>query len=168
MDPYSTKFPPDARHTTSLTAIAPRVVLEITERASLDAVDDAPSRVARLWELGFRIAIDDLGAGCAGLTAFAQLEPEFVKLDMSLVRDVHKNPVKQKLVHSMTRLCKDMGITVVAEGIEVPEERDVIVELELSCDLMRGYLFGSRGRRFRRFVGRDGLGATCTDGVCSP
>jgi EAL domain-containing protein (putative c-di-GMP-specific phosphodiesterase class I) len=129
-----------------LTSIAPRVVLEITERASLQCVSDVRSRVARLRELGFRIAIDDLGAGYAGLTSFAQLEPEFVKLDMSLVRDVHKNSVKRKLVRSMTSLCKDMGIVVVAEGIEVAEERDTVIDL--GCDLLQGYLFGKPGRAF--------------------
>lgn len=132
--------------TSPLTAIAPRVVLEITERASLDAVKDARSRVTELRELGYRIAIDDLGAGYAGLTTFAQLEPEFVKLDMSLVRDVHKNPVKAKLVRSMTSLCVDMGISVVAEGIETAEERDVIVDL--GCDLLQGYLLAKPGKAF--------------------
>jgi EAL domain-containing protein (putative c-di-GMP-specific phosphodiesterase class I) len=129
-----------------LTAIASRVVLEITERASLESIDDVPSRVARLRELGFRIAIDDLGAGYSGLTSVARLEPEFVKLDMSLVRDVHKSPVKRKLVRSMTALFKDMGITVVAEGIEAVEERDTIVEL--GCDLLQGYLLARPGRAF--------------------
>ncbi len=127
-----------------LTAIAPRVVLEITERASLESIDDVPTRVARLRELGFRIAIDDLGAGYSGLTSVARLEPEFVKLDMSLVRDVHKSPVKRKLVRSMTTLFKDMGITVVAEGIEVVEERDTLVEL--GCDLLQGYLVARPAR----------------------
>jgi EAL domain-containing protein (putative c-di-GMP-specific phosphodiesterase class I) len=129
-----------------LTAIASRVVLEITERASLESIDDVPSRVARLRELGFRIAIDDLGAGYSGLTSVARLEPEFVKLDMSLVRDVHKSPVKRKLVRSMTTLFKDMGITVVAEGIEVVEERDTLVEL--GCDLLQGYLVARPARAF--------------------
>jgi EAL domain-containing protein (putative c-di-GMP-specific phosphodiesterase class I) len=129
-----------------LTAIASRVVLEITERASLESIDDVPSRVARLRELGFRIAIDDLGAGYSGLTSVARLEPEFVKLDMSLVRDVHKSPVKRKLVRSMTTLFKDMGITVVAEGIEVVEERDTLVEL--GCDLLQGSLVARPARAF--------------------
>jgi EAL domain-containing protein (putative c-di-GMP-specific phosphodiesterase class I) len=131
-----------------LTALAPRVVLEITERASLDVIDDVPQRMTQLRELGFRIAIDDLGAGYSGLTSFAHLEPEFVKLDMSLVRDVHKNPLKQKLVRSMTTLWKDMGITVVAEGIEVAEEREMIIEL--GCDLLQGYLLARPGRAFPR------------------
>jgi EAL domain-containing protein (putative c-di-GMP-specific phosphodiesterase class I) len=96
--------------------------------------------------MGFRIAVDDLGAGYAGLTAFAQLEPEFVKLDMSLVRDIHSNKVKQKLVRSITALCADMGIAVVAEGIEVQEERDAIIDL--GCDLLQGYLLAKPGKPF--------------------
>jgi EAL domain-containing protein (putative c-di-GMP-specific phosphodiesterase class I) len=129
-----------------LTAIASRVVLEITERASLEAIADAPLRVAELRELGFRIAIDDLGAGYSGLTSLVRLEPDFVKLDMSLIRDVHKHPVKRKLVRAMTTLCKDMGITVIAEGVEVVEERDAI--LELGCDLLQGYLLAKPGKAF--------------------
>jgi EAL domain-containing protein (putative c-di-GMP-specific phosphodiesterase class I) len=131
---------------TALAAIASRVVLEITERASLDGVRDARAKVARLREMGFRIAIDDLGAGYAGLTSFAMLEPEFVKLDMSLVRDVHTSPVKQKLVGSMTSLCKDMGITVIAEGIETTAERDAV--LALGCELLQGYLIARPGPAF--------------------
>src|SRR4029077_5899179 len=90
--------------TSALTAIAPRVVLEITERAALPDAKDVRAAAARLREKGFRIAIDDLGAGYAGLATFATLEPEFVKLDMSLVRDVDQNRTKEKLVRSMTTL----------------------------------------------------------------
>jgi EAL domain-containing protein (putative c-di-GMP-specific phosphodiesterase class I) len=129
-----------------LTSIAHRVVLEVTERESLEKIDDVRSTVARLREMGFRIAIDDLGAGYAGLTSFAQLEPEFVKLDMSLVRDAHKSQIKQKLVGSMTALCKEMGITVVAEGVELAEERDAVVGL--GCDLLQGFLFARPGKAF--------------------
>jgi EAL domain-containing protein (putative c-di-GMP-specific phosphodiesterase class I) len=129
-----------------LTAIAGRVVLEITDRASLEAIEDVPFRVARLRELGFRIAVDDLGAGYSGLSTLARLEPEFVKLDMSLVRDIHKHPVNRRLVRSITSVCKDMGIVVLAEGIELVEERDAVVEL--GCDLLQGYLIAKPGRAF--------------------
>lgn len=132
-----------------LSKIASRVVLEITERASLDEIKDTQSRVARLREMGFQIAIDDLGAGYAGLTSFALLEPEIVKLDMSLVRNVHKQSTKQKLIRSMTSLCKDMGMMVVGEGVENIEERDAL--LELGCDLLQGYLFAKPGRPFPTF-----------------
>ena len=122
-----------------LSKIAKTVVLEITERASLDSVKDVRARVAGLREMGFRIAIDDLGAGYAGLTSFALLEPEIVKLDMTLVRDVHLNSTKQKLVRSMTQLAHDMGMMVVGEGVETAAERDALVNL--GCDLLQGYLF---------------------------
>jgi EAL domain-containing protein (putative c-di-GMP-specific phosphodiesterase class I) len=96
--------------------------------------------------MGYRIAIDDLGAGYAGLTSFAQLEPEVVKLDISLVRDVHKEPTKQKLVRSMVGLCREMGLHTIVEGIEAVEERDALVDL--GCDLMQGYLFAKPDRPF--------------------
>lgn len=129
-----------------LSCIASRVVLEITERAALDEVGDVRPRIARLREMGFRIAIDDLGAGYSGLTSFAQLEPEVVKLDMSLVRGIDSSATKQKVVRSMSSLCRDMGMLVVAEGVETPSERDMLVEL--GCDLLQGYLFAKPSRPF--------------------
>ncbi|HEX6271649.1 MAG TPA: EAL domain-containing protein [Polyangiaceae bacterium] len=131
---------------TALAAITSRVVLEITERASLHKVSDLRTRVAALRERGYRIAVDDLGAGYAGLSSFAQLEPDLVKLDMTLVRDVHKTPVKRKLVASMTQVCKELGLLVVAEGVECAEERDVLIET--GCDLLQGYHFAKPGRAF--------------------
>ncbi len=129
-----------------LTQMAKRVVLEVTERAAIEEVDGVERRVVRLREQGFRIAVDDLGAGYAGLSSFALLEPEIVKLDVSLLRDVDQSPVKQKLVASMTALCKDMGFLVVAEGIETPAERDCVAAL--GCDLLQGFLFARPGRPF--------------------
>jgi EAL domain-containing protein (putative c-di-GMP-specific phosphodiesterase class I)/CheY-like chemotaxis protein len=122
-----------------LARMADRVVLEVTERASLNEVRDVRSIVAQLREMGFKIAVDDLGAGYAGLTSFAQLEPDVVKLDMALIRDVHLSPTKKKLVRSMTQLSADMGLEVVAEGVENANERDVLVEL--GCDLFQGFFF---------------------------
>ena len=102
--------------------------------------------MTRLRKFGYRIAIDDLGAGYAGLTSFAQLEPEVVKVDMSLVRGIDSSPVKQKLVRSIIALCTELGIQLVAEGIETPAERDTLVGL--GGDLCQGYLFAKPGRGF--------------------
>ena len=129
-----------------LAKIASRVVLEITERASLDMVKDVRQRVARLREMGFQIAIDDLGAGYAGLTAFAHLEPDVVKLDMTLVRGCDQSATKQKLIRSMTSLAREMGITIVAEGVETAAERDAIDDL--GCDFQQGFLFAKPGKPF--------------------
>jgi EAL domain-containing protein (putative c-di-GMP-specific phosphodiesterase class I) len=127
-----------------LAAQASRIVLEVTERASLDGITQLKSRLAALRELGFRIAVDDLGAGYAGLTSFALLEPEIVKLDMTLTRQIESSSVKQKLVGSFSRLCRDMGRTIVAEGVETVAERDTLTSL--GCDLLQGHLFGRPGR----------------------
>ncbi|MBK7583760.1 MAG: EAL domain-containing response regulator [Myxococcales bacterium] len=129
-----------------LSTLAGRIVLEITERMSLDSVPDARARVARLRSFGYRIAVDDLGAGYAGLASFVQMEPDFVKLDMSLIRDVHKSSLKRRLVRSMTSLCQEMGLGVVAEGVEIPEERDALVDLGL--DLLQGYHFARPAQPF--------------------
>jgi EAL domain-containing protein (putative c-di-GMP-specific phosphodiesterase class I) len=129
-----------------LSAIAARVVLEITERASLDEVKDARARVADLRRMGFRIAVDDLGAGYAGLTSFATLEPEFVKVDMSLVRDIDSNRTKETLVRSLASACRDLGMLVVAEGVETPAERDLLASL--GCDFLQGFLLAKPGRPF--------------------
>lgn len=124
-----------------LSQLAPRVVLEVTERASLDAVRDVSERAQELRKIGFRIAIDDLGAGYAGLTTFAQLEPEVVKLDMSLIRRVNVEPTKARVIKSMGQLCGEMGLLVVAEGVETEQERDTLAGL--GCDLLQGFLFGA-------------------------
>jgi EAL domain-containing protein (putative c-di-GMP-specific phosphodiesterase class I) len=129
-----------------LTRIAPKVVLEVTERSTIDDVRDFQTRVAKLRQLGFRIAIDDLGAGYAGLSSFAALEPEIVKLDMSLVRNVHRSEIRKRLIRSMTAVCKEMGMHVVAEGIELPEESAVV--REAGCDLLQGYLYARPGPPF--------------------
>ncbi len=135
-------YEPDA----PLSRVADRVVLEITERSSLDEIKDVKRRVAVLREMGFRIAVDDLGAGYAGLTSFALLEPDIVKLDMSLVRDVHQAPTKQKLIRSIAQLCADMGMLVVGEGVETREERDALIDL--GCDLLQGYFIAKPGPAF--------------------
>lgn len=127
----------------ALSKVASRVVLEITERVALDHVSDVRARIAALRRLGFRIAIDDLGAGYAGLASFAQLEPDVVKIDMSLVRDIQLHPTKRKLVRSIRSLCAELGLQLVTEGIETVEERDTLVELD--CELLQGYLFARPG-----------------------
>ena len=130
----------------SLTQMAERVVLEITERAAVTDIDDLPGRISRLRALGFRIAVDDLGAGYAGLSTFALLEPEFVKLDMSLVRDIHISQVRQRVVVSMINLCKDLGHRVIAEGVETKEECECL--RALGVDLLQGYFFARPGPPF--------------------
>jgi EAL domain-containing protein (putative c-di-GMP-specific phosphodiesterase class I) len=121
-----------------LSKVASRVILEVTERTSLEGQHDVRYRVAELRELGFRIAIDDLGGGHARMGTFTPLDCDFVKLDMSLVRDIDKHPMKQRLVRSVTELCKQQGIKLIGEGVETEAEAKVLVDI--GCDYLQGYL----------------------------
>jgi len=129
-----------------LSKIAPRVVLEITERASLEGVRNVTQQIAALKKLGFQVAVDDLGAGYAGLSSFTLLDPEVVKIDMSLVRGVDTDPRRQAIIKSMQGLCDQLGVLVIAEGVETVNERRML--LDLGCNYFQGYLFARPERTF--------------------
>lgn len=126
-----------------LSARASRTVLEVTERASLESIGGLPERLAALRKMGFRIALDDMGEGYAGLSSFALLEPEIMKLDMSLIRGIDGSQMKRHLVHSMVTLGAGLGTLVLAEGVETEGELKALVDL--GCDYFQGYLFGRPG-----------------------
>lgn len=130
-----------------LTRHAERVVLEVTERAALYRVEHLQHRISQLRQLGYRIAVDDLGASHAGLSSFRQIGPDMVKLDISLVRDIDGSAAKTGLVKSMIALCsQDLGMRVVCEGVENERERDTL--LGVGADLLQGYLLGMPVRGF--------------------
>src|SRR5579871_4887029 len=130
----------------ALTPFARRVVLEVTERTALESIRGLRGRVDRLREVGFRIAVDDLGAGYAGLSSFAALEPDVVKADMSLVRGIEASPVKQKLLGAIAALAKDLRVQLVAEGVETAAEYACVSSL--GADAVQGYFFARPGRGF--------------------
>jgi len=124
--------------------LASRIVFEITERASLHRVNGLQKKLEELRAAGFRLAVDDLGAGYAGLTSMAQLEPEYVKLDMALIRGIHTHPTQQKLVQSMVNVCQQLDKLVIAEGVEDEAEHDTL--RDMGCDLLQGYFFAKPQR----------------------
>ena len=128
-----------------LAALAPRVVLEITERIGVDPIA-GPQQIAKLRSLGYRIAVDDLGAGYAALGALATLEPEVVKLDMSLIRDLERHPTKRRVVGAIATLCRELGGRVVAEGVETRAELDAV--LAAGIDLVQGFIYAKPTRGF--------------------
>ncbi len=124
-------------HDTFFSAISSRVVLEITEYASLEDIPEIRARLAALRRLGFRIALDDLGTGCSGLSNFVLVEPDFVKIDMTLIRNIDLEPVKQRITASIVELCREIGISVICEGVETRGEYDTLAAL--GCDLLQGF-----------------------------
>jgi EAL domain-containing protein (putative c-di-GMP-specific phosphodiesterase class I) len=123
-----------------LSLLAPRVVLEITERRGLDQVSDLGARIARLCRLGYRVGVDRFGSGHASLASLLQLEPNFVKLDRSLVRGVDLSLRKRCVVRAVAALCtRELGVQVVCEGVETLGERDTLVADGIP--LLQGFLF---------------------------
>ena len=120
-----------------------RIILEVTEG---EAIEDGP-RFARLVNAyrrhGLMLAIDDFGAGYAGLNLLADFQPDLVKLDMSLVRGVDTNGPRQAIVRGIRQVCIDLGIDVIAEGVETRPEYEWFAEHGVR--LFQGYLFARPG-----------------------
>jgi len=119
---------------------AHRVILELTERSSLDAVAKLHDRITALRSLGYRLAIDDLGAGYASLSSIAIIKPDIVKLDMSLVRGIETDHVRQAIVRSVGLMCEQLGVRWICEGVETARELRALVDC--GADLAQGYLVG--------------------------
>jgi EAL domain-containing protein (putative c-di-GMP-specific phosphodiesterase class I) len=117
-----------------------RVVLEITERRTLEGVDGWERAVQSLAECGFAIAVDDVGAGYSSLAAIADLDPRYIKIDMSIVRDVHAHLRKQRLVDLLCRFAEASDTTVVGEGVETEREAETLTKA--GVHLLQGYLLG--------------------------
>ncbi|MCA9681709.1 MAG: EAL domain-containing protein [Myxococcales bacterium] len=126
-----------------LTAHASRVILEITERAQLDVGDEVVAQVQRLRALGYRLAIDDLGAGYSGLRSYVQLSPEIVKLDGALIRGADEDPRRREVIAAMVDLSQRMGNQVILEGVETRSELQAVVQL--GANLLQGYALARPG-----------------------
>lgn len=119
---------------------ANRVVLEITERSRLQGIEAWDESVDRVTAMGFAIAVDDLGAGYSSLSVLAQLQPSFIKVDMSIVRGIDCDPRKQRLVDLLCRFADATDATLIAEGVETGEEAEAL--RRCGAHLLQGYLFG--------------------------
>jgi len=106
-----------------------RVVLEITERAEHDFDADLDVRALALREIGFQIALDDVGAGVSGLNRIMSLRPNWLKLDLELIRDIDRDPFKQNLIRFFVRFAKLSNMKLVGEGIESDNELAMIIDL---------------------------------------
>ncbi len=116
-----------------------RIIFEVVEG---ERVSDRPHLINIFKEykrFGFKTAIDDFGAGYAGLNLLADFQPDILKIDMDLVRNIHQSKPKQAIVEGIVLICRQLGIRVLAEGIETKAERDFLVRNGVS--LLQGYLF---------------------------
>ncbi len=137
-----------------LASAAHRIVFEIMETAAIEDYDHVRQVIAELRERGYRIALDDLGSGYAGLTSLAQLSPDFVKLDMALIRRIHDRSATRRLVKHILEFCSEENIPVISEGVETQREHDQV--RDLGCPLMQGHFIAAPGPAFPHVRARPG------------
>jgi len=119
---------------------ASRVVLEVTERSRLQSIDCWEDSVCAAKQRGFAIAVDDLGSGYNSLGMLADLQPRYIKIDMSIIRGVDREPRKQRLVEMLSRFATTTGSELVAEGVETETEARAL--RQNGVHLLQGYYFG--------------------------
>lgn len=127
---------------------ANRIVLEVTERAAIRDFTRFKQNLEVMRGHGFQIALDDLGSGYSALNTLAEITPEFIKFDMALIRGIDSNPVRQNLVRSMRIFADDLGVKVVAEGVETRAEFETV--RDLGCHLVQGFYFARPAPPFVR------------------
>lgn len=119
---------------------AARLVLELTEHSRIADPRRLTAALAKAREAGVRVAVDDAGSGYAGFERILTLHPEVLKLDRSLVHRVARNPARQAMCEAMARFTERTGARLVAEGVERPEDADML--RYLGVGYAQGYLFG--------------------------
>lgn len=117
-----------------------QVVFELTERSSIDDFDAAKKILAHYRSQGYEIAIDDAGAGYSSLQSIVELNPDYIKIDRSLVRHADQDDMKKHMLRTFVRFAKKMNIRTVAEGIERPEEMRLL--RAMGFDFGQGYWIG--------------------------
>lgn len=114
------------------------VVVEITEHLAIDSYPNLRGAISQITRA--RLAVDDAGAGFASLRHILELRPDYVKLDLELVRDIDTDPARQALAAGLRHFCSQSGMTLIAEGVETEAEAAML--LALGVDLAQGYFYG--------------------------
>ncbi len=124
-------------------AACDRVVIELTEHVPVEDYSAIHRAMREVRGKGVRLAADDLGSGYAGFRHLVNLEPDIIKLDISLTRGIHRSAAQRALARALLAFAADMGATVIAEGVEEPDELAVLTDL--GVPLAQGYLLGRPG-----------------------
>lgn len=129
------------RKTLEVCGLVPNdVVLEISEQESIENFEIFREIRDYYRKLGFRIALDDTGAGYASLEAVVELAPDFIKVDRAFVRGVDEDPSRQELLHALQKVANSLGSSIIAEGLDTLEELATLGDLGIRYG--QGWLFG--------------------------
>ena len=116
-----------------------RIVFEVIETEEVSDINHLKRILEYYRNEGFKIALDDLGSGYASLNRLFNLKPDYIKVDMDIIRDIHKDKLKQSIFKAIVSISKNSGIKTIAEGVETKEELDYVVSK--GADLIQGYYY---------------------------
>jgi len=116
-----------------------RLMFEFTENERMTDTAHVRNIIQAYRRMGFTTALDDFGAGYAGLSLLSEFQPDLIKIDMQLLRGIEASRPRQAIVAALTWLCRELGVAVIAEGIETDAELQVIRAADIT--LAQGYLF---------------------------
>ncbi|MHB1014480.1 MAG: bifunctional diguanylate cyclase/phosphodiesterase [Desulfurivibrionaceae bacterium] len=125
-----------------------RIILEITEQEAIRNYDLFKKSVEYYRKRGYKIAIDDFGVGYGGLKMLSVIEPDYLKVDRHFITNIDQDSFKHNLVDAIATVCHKLGITVIAEGIERPEELETLARFDI--DLLQGFLLERPGPALSR------------------
>jgi EAL domain-containing protein (putative c-di-GMP-specific phosphodiesterase class I) len=120
-----------------------RLVLEVVEGEIIDDATRFTGLIAEYRGLGLKLAVDDFGEGYSGLNLLADFQPDQVKLDIKLIRGIERHGPRQAIVRAISQICFDLGIDLIAEGVETEPEFAWLASQEIH--LLQGYLFAKPG-----------------------
>ncbi len=121
--------------------LSPRnVVFEITERSSIDDFASVKRALEHYRRQGYQIAIDDVGAGYSSLQSIVELRPDYLKVDRSIIQNIHQDEIKEHILHTLLELANKLDIPVIAEGIE--EAHELAKVQGMGVQYAQGYLLG--------------------------
>jgi EAL domain-containing protein (putative c-di-GMP-specific phosphodiesterase class I)/GGDEF domain-containing protein len=116
------------------------IVIEITEKSSINNFQDFKRITDTYTDQGYQIALDDTGSGFSGLRLLAELHPHYMKIDMELIRNINKKKLNQSLLGTLNDFAMSSNIKVIAEGVETLEELSTLIDLDI--EFAQGYLLG--------------------------
>ena len=123
-----------------------RIVLEITEKYAIENYGVFAEALAEFTQLGFKIAVDDVGAGYSGLEKIAHLNPSYLKLDRELIKDIDSSYIRREMSRALKAFADKIGSTIIAEGIE--REAELRALRELGIEFGQGFLLARPAAAF--------------------
>ena len=128
------------------------IVFEITEKDSVFSPNAFTEALAHYQRQGFKVAVDDFGRGYSGLARVCSFSPDYLKVDMSIIRGIDKDKKKRSVVSSIVKFCREIGIMIIAEGIETEEELETLIDLDV--DYGQGYFLARPDAEFQSLPGK--------------